>query len=53
MYACTLAISYCMMYVYSSFCRDAADKVMSGKGKFEQLIVSSKEIAARTAQLVQ
>ena len=31
---------------------DAADKVVSGEGKFEQLIVTSRDIAASTAQLV-
>ncbi len=33
-------------------CRDAADKVVQGQGKFEQLQVASQEIAASTAQLV-
>ena len=32
--------------------RDAADKVIQGTGKFEELVVSSREIAASTAQLV-
>lgn len=32
--------------------RTAADKVVSGQGKFEQLVVASQEIAASTAQLV-
>lgn len=32
--------------------RTCADKVVSGQGKFEQLIVASQEIAASTAQLV-
>ncbi|KAK2724120.1 hypothetical protein QYM36_002455 [Artemia franciscana] len=31
---------------------DAADKVVSGQTKFEQLVVSAQEIAASTAQLV-
>lgn len=31
---------------------DAADKVVSGKAKFEELMVASQEIAAATAQLV-
>ncbi|XP_062614354.1 huntingtin-interacting protein 1-like isoform X3 [Saccostrea cucullata] len=31
---------------------DAADKVVKGEGKFEELIVCSNEIAASTAQLV-
>ena len=31
---------------------ESADKVVSGKGKFEELIVTSKDIAASTAQLV-
>lgn len=33
-------------------CREAADKVVSGNGKFEQLVVASQGIAASTAQLV-
>lgn len=32
--------------------REAADKVVSGSGKFEQLMVASQGIAASTAQLV-
>ncbi|CAC5398127.1 HIP1 [Mytilus coruscus] len=32
--------------------REAADKVVKGEGKFEELIVCSNEIAASTAQLV-
>lgn len=32
--------------------RDAADKVVQGQIKFEQLTVASQEIAASTAQLV-
>ena len=32
--------------------REAADKVVRGEGKFEELIVCSQEIAASTAQLV-
>ena len=31
---------------------DSADKVVSGNGKFEELIVTSREVAASTAQLV-
>eukprot|EP01137_Pigoraptor_chileana_P011254 Opistho-2@61821 len=31
---------------------DAADKVVQGTGKFEELIVASREVAASTAQLV-
>ncbi|MEQ2182830.1 hypothetical protein GOODEAATRI_026300, partial [Goodea atripinnis] len=42
--------------VYFSRCclvlRDAADMVVQGKGKFEELMVCSHEIAASTAQLV-
>ncbi|XP_075450550.1 huntingtin-interacting protein 1 isoform X2 [Ascaphus truei] len=34
------------------FSRDAADLVLQGQGKFEDLIVCSHEIAASTAQLV-
>ena len=33
-------------------CRNSADKVVNGQGKFEELIVYSKDIAASTAQLV-
>lgn len=33
-------------------CRTAADQVVSGKGKFEEVIVSSREIAASSMQLV-
>lgn len=33
-------------------CREAADKVITGKAKFEELVVASNEIAAATAQLV-
>lgn len=33
-------------------CSDAADLVVQGKGKFEELMVCSHEIAASTAQLV-
>lgn len=46
------------MYPLSLFCtvlcrsRDAADLVVQGKGKFEELMVCSHEIAASTAQLV-
>ena len=40
------------MFVTRGFCRDAADKVVQGQGKFEQLTVASQEIAASTAQLV-
>lgn len=32
--------------------REAADKVVAGSGKFEQLMVASQGIAASTAQLV-
>lgn len=32
--------------------RDGADQVVTGEGKFEELIVCSHEIAASTAQLV-
>lgn len=34
------------------FYRDAADNVVKGHAKFEQLTVASQEIAASTAQLV-
>ena len=33
-------------------CSNSADKVVNGQGKFEELIVYSKDIAASTAQLV-
>ena len=33
-------------------CREAADKVVTGSGKFEELVVCSQEIAASTTQLV-
>ena len=37
----------------ASLCfREAADKVVSGNGKFEQLVAASQGIAASTAQLV-
>ncbi|XP_067010685.2 huntingtin-interacting protein 1 isoform X4 [Anabrus simplex] len=38
--------------VGAKFLLTAADKVVSGQGKFEQLVVASQEIAASTAQLV-
>ena len=43
-----------MCKVHSNFCvcRDAADKVVQGTGKFEELVVASHDIAASTAQLV-
>ena len=34
------------------FDRDAADRVVQGSGKYEELVVCSQEIAASTAQLV-
>ncbi|XP_017788314.1 PREDICTED: huntingtin-interacting protein 1 [Habropoda laboriosa] len=36
----------------ANFLLEAADKVVSGNGKFEQLVVASQGIAATTAQLV-
>lgn len=36
----------------ANFLLEAADKVVSGSGKFEQLVVASQGIAASTAQLV-
>ncbi|XP_076177361.1 huntingtin interacting protein 1 isoform X1 [Ptiloglossa arizonensis] len=36
----------------ANFLLEAADKVVAGKGKFEQLVVASQGIAASTAQLV-
>ena len=43
-----------MYKVHCNFCvcRDAADKVVQGTGKFEELVVASHDIAASTAQLV-
>lgn len=38
--------------VAAKFFLSAADKVVSGQGKLEQLVVASQEIAASTAQLV-
>lgn len=38
--------------VFLFSCSDAADQVVQGKGKFEELMVCSHEIAASTAQLV-
>ena len=35
-----------------SYYREAADKVVKGSGKFEELVVCSQEIAASTTQLV-
>ena len=45
---------YVVMRCLNSVCmtRDAADKVVKGKGKFEELVVCSQEISASTAQLV-
>ena len=40
---------HCHLYLC---CSNSADKVVNGKGKFEELIVYSKDIAASTAQLV-
>lgn len=33
-------------------CSDSADRVIAGKGKFEELMAASREVAASTAQLV-
>ena len=44
-----LHLGNCMFVAVFS---DSADKVLQGTGKFEELIVSSHEIAASTAQLV-
>lgn len=41
-----------MLYAHDYRYREAADKVVSGKGKFEQLVVASQGIAASTVQLV-
>lgn len=40
------------IHVLNGVCRDAADKVVTGTGKFEELVVASHDIAASTAQLV-
>lgn len=47
-------LSESWVYFCSVLCcyRDAADLVVQGKGKFEELMVCSHEIAASTAQLV-
>lgn len=42
-------ITYCDIFWHF---RTAADKVVSGEGKLESLIVASQEVAASTAQLV-
>lgn len=49
-----MLLSLCPPRVYIVLCcsRDAADLVVQGKGKFEELMVCSHEIAASTAQLV-
>lgn len=50
-----LALCYALnltKFVFPFLNRNAADKVVSGQGKFEQLVVASQEIAASTAQLV-
>ena len=41
-----------VFYLVVCICREAADKVIKGEGKLEELIVCSQEIAASTAQLV-
>lgn len=38
--------------LFFGFNRDAADRVVKGDGKYEELVVCSQEIAASTAQLV-
>jgi huntingtin interacting protein 1 len=38
--------------VFLPFSRDAADRVVKGNGKYEELVVCSQEIAASTTQLV-
>ena len=40
------------MHTHTHTHSDAADKVVQGSGKFEELVVSSHDIAASTAQLV-
>ena len=42
-----------VLFEYFLFvCRSAADEVVSGKGKFEEVMVASREIAASSMQLV-
>lgn len=41
-----------LLFICICFHRDAADLVVQGNGKFEELMVCSHEIAASTAQLV-
>ena len=40
------------IYLSTVVDRDAADKVVTRTGKFEELVVASHDIAASTAQLV-
>lgn len=48
-------VCYSLIVVDNVICvldREAADKVVKGEGKFEELMVCSQEIAASTTQLV-
>lgn len=47
---CVSFSSFLLLFLSPS--SDCADKVVNGNGKFEALIVNSKDIAACTAQLV-
>jgi I/LWEQ domain len=42
----------CVLYAVFDAHRNAADKVVKGQGKYEELVVCSQEIAASTTQLV-
>lgn len=48
----SIKVVHCTMNLLINIFREAADKVVKGEGKFEELIVCSNEIAASTAQLV-
>ncbi len=37
---------------FCCYCSESADHLLSGNGKFEEIIACSQEIAASTAQLV-
>ena len=45
-------LSLLLLLFCVSHYREAADKVVKGSGKFEELVVCSQEIAASTTQLV-
>ena len=47
------AIKFCILYSLPVFVsRDTADRVVTGQGKFEELMACAHEIAASTTQLV-